>query len=105
MKRRNDILSDMEGFAWDKGNLLKNWEKHNVSHIECEQVFFNTPLLVNSDPAHSQTEDRYYLLGKTDNDRALFIVFTVRAKKTRVISARDMNRKERKIYEAIEKNP
>ncbi|MBI4949739.1 MAG: BrnT family toxin [Deltaproteobacteria bacterium] len=105
MKRRNDILLNLQGFEWDKGNLLKNWEKHNVSHMECEEVFFRAPLLVKSDETHSQTEDRYYLLGKTDNGRLLFMVITIRAKKIRVISARDMSKRERKVYEEAEKNP
>ncbi len=104
MADREDILINIEGFDWDKGNILKNWEKHNVSHIECEEVFLNIPLLVKNDMAHSATEERYYVLGKTDSGRLLFIVFTIRKNKIRIISARDMHRKERKVYEESEKN-
>lgn len=93
-----DILSYVEGFEWDKGNVAKNWERHKVNFIECEEVFFNKPLVVKEDEPHSKEEARYYVLGKTDNDRLLFMVFTLRGNKIRVISARDMNRKERKIY-------
>lgn len=101
-----DILSSAEGFEWDKGNIEKNWERHKVSFVECEEVFFNKPLIIREDEPHSQVETRYYALGKTDNERLLFMVFTMRGKKIRVISARDMNRKERKIYyEEIEKGP
>lgn len=99
-----DLLSYVEGFDWDKGNITKNWERRKVNHVECEEVFFNTPFLVKADDPHSSVEDRYYVLGKTDKDRLLFIVFTIRRNKIRVISARGMNRKERKVYEQIEKD-
>ncbi len=99
-----EILSRVEGFEWDKGNIKKNWERHRVTHIECEEVFFNKPLVVKGDEPHSRGEDRYYVLGKTDNERLLFVVFTIRSNKIRVISARDMSRKERRLfYEQIEK--
>ena len=99
-----DILSHVDGFIWDKGNIEKNWERHKVSHIECEEVFFNIPFVVKEDTSHSKIEERYYALGQTDNGRLLFMVFTIRDNKIRVISARDMSRKERKIYEQIEKD-
>lgn len=100
-----EILSHVEGFEWDNGNVSKNWEKHRVSYTECEEVFFNSPLVAGIDEKHSEGKNRFYLLGRTDNERLLFIVFTRRGKKIRVISARDMNRKERKIhYEQIEKD-
>ena len=95
---------DAEGFHWDRGYIEKNWEKHKVTHIECEEVFFNKPLIVGEDKAHSKSEMRFYALGKTMGDRYRFIVFTLRNKKIRVISARGMNKKERKLYdEEIEK--
>lgn len=87
-----------EGFDWDSGNQLKNWRKHQVSDAECEEIFFNVPLVVASDEKHSQTEPRFYALGKTDAARCLFVVFTVRNNRVRVISARDMNKKERARY-------
>jgi hypothetical protein len=92
-------IVDWEGFEWDEGNLLKNWEKHRVSASECEQVFFNRPLVAGLDKKHSQRESRYYALGITDAKRKLFIVFTLRKKLIRVISARDMNKKEREVFE------
>lgn len=88
----------LEGFEWDEGNLTKSWEKHRVSIAECEQVFFNRPLIVADDERHSGEEPRYYVLGKTDTGRELFIVLTVRRRRVRVISARDMNKKEREKY-------
>jgi uncharacterized protein len=89
----------IDGFDWDKGNKQKNWEKHQVDYTECEQVFFNKPLLLSEDPQHSAQEKRYYVLGRSDIHRPLFIVFTIRGNKIRVISARDQSKKERNIYE------
>jgi len=91
-------LSRCTGFDWDEANLFKNWEKHRVTASQCEQVFFNRPLLARPDPRHSEDEPRYYVLGQTDSSRKLFLVFTVRNDMIRVISARDMTRRERNAY-------
>lgn len=99
------IFKHCVGFEWDKGNLYKNHEKHSISNSECEEVFFNVPLLVYEDEKHSSIEKRRFLLGKTDIDKHLLIVFTIRNNLVRVISARKMNKKERKIYENAKKNP
>lgn len=88
-----------EGFDWDEGNLLKNWERHRVSGAECEEVFFNYPLVAAPDEKHSDSEARFHALGVTDSGRHLYVVFTVRGKNIRVISARDMSRRERKVFE------
>ncbi len=98
------VLAEITGFEWNAGNRDTSWEKHQVTTGECEEVFFNEPYLVSEDAGHSESEQRYYLLGITNAVRRLFVVFTIRQKKIRVISARDMNRKERAIYEAIEKD-
>ena len=92
------MLSQCEGFEWNDGNINKNWLKHKVSPAECEQLFFNRPLIIQDDIKHSEVEKRFYALGRTDSKRTLFIVFTVRNKRIRVISARDMSRKEREVY-------
>lgn len=92
------MFSNVTGFDWDEGNLLKNREKHGVTHLEAEQVFFNEPLMVKVDVRHSQKEPRWYGLGSTDAKRLLMVVFTIRNNQIRVISARDMNRKERTVY-------
>ncbi len=93
-------LSHISGFNWDDGNARKN-DKHGVSMAEAEQVFFNTPLLLLEDSAHSQSELRLHALGQTDQGRALHITFTLRQSNQliRVISARDMHKKERLRYE------
>jgi uncharacterized DUF497 family protein len=89
------------GFDWDVGNARKSVEKHDVSQAEAEQVFFNEPLLLVPDERHSTEERRIHALGRTDDGRLLHITFTLRIDKTkiRVISARDMSRKERSYYE------
>ncbi len=86
------------GFQWDKDNIEKNWRKHKVSPVECEQVFFNKAVFA-EDEKHSQREKRYYVLGLTDERRSLFVAFTIRRNLIRVVSARNMSKKERKIYE------
>ena len=93
-------LVKISGFDWDAGNARKN-EKHGVSMAEAEQVFFNVPLLAAPDSRHSHTEARLHALGKTDDGRLLHITFTLRdgGRMVRVISARDMHRKERAVYE------
>ena len=97
-----DILSRCIAFEWDEYNSQKNWLKHRVLPPECEQIFFNRPLVVADDIKHLEKESRYYSLGHTDRGRFLFVVFTVRSDKIRTISARDMNRKERKVYQSHE---
>jgi uncharacterized DUF497 family protein len=93
-------LSKVIGFEWDEGNSRKN-EQHGVSMAEAEQVFFNSTLLLLPDPRHSEAELRFHALGKTNEGRRLHITFTLRdaGRIIRVISARDMHRKERVIYE------
>ena len=94
-----DDLAQCTGFQWDAGNADKNWDLHQVSQGECEQVFFNRPLLVAPDIEHSQREPRYAALGQTNAACRLAVVFTIRETLIRVISARDMSRRERRIYE------
>jgi len=90
MVELNKILANCTGFEWDQGNITKNWDIHDVSTFECEQIFFNKPLIVKRDTEHSKVENRYYVLGRTNMNRLLFAVFTVRNQKIRIISARDM---------------
>ena len=89
------------GFDWDAGNERKSVEAHQVSQIEAEELFFNRPLIVTPDEGHSTQEPRWHALGVTDNGRRLHVTFTFRRNNTkvRIISARDMSRKERRIYE------
>ncbi len=91
----------IEGFEWDDGNSRKSVDKHGVGQSETEQIFFNNPLLMVEDARHSAEEPRFHALGKTDAGRRLHVTFTIRQDGTRlrVISARDMHRKERMRYE------
>ena len=75
MVKPNKILSNCTGFEWDHGNIIKNWDKHDVSKGECEQIFFNKPLIVTCDKKHSEPENRYYALGRTNMNRLIFSVY------------------------------
>ncbi|OIP86744.1 hypothetical protein CO009_00985 [Candidatus Shapirobacteria bacterium CG_4_8_14_3_um_filter_35_11] len=88
-------------FDWDSGNQFKNWQKHNVDSTECEQIFLinKANLKTYFDEKHSSVEQRWLALGVTENNRKLSVFFTIRDKQIRVISARDMSKKEKKLYE------
>src|ERR1700726_36277 len=99
-----DPLSECVGFDWDEGNISKNWERHKVTPEEAEDLFFHEPLVVRRDAVHSRSERRYAALGQTGQGRLLFMAFTVRRKLIRVISVRDMNRKEAEEYRRHKEN-
>lgn len=103
MAESQSPLDACTGFEWDEENAQKNWIGHQVTPEEAEDVFFNEPLIVRSDVRHSKQEKRYYALGQTSVGRHLFIAFTIRRSLLRVISVRDMNRKERDVYAKHEK--
>ena len=92
-------VEDIESFEWDAGNVIKSRTKHGVTPAEAEQVFFNEPLVLLPDEKHSERETRFFALGHTNDGRRLFVAFTVRGRKIRVISCREMSRKERAIYD------
>jgi|SRR3989344_4904928 len=100
-------FSKIEGFDWDKGNIDKNLKKHNVVNEESEEIFSNNPFVV-QDLRHSKKEQRFQAMGITHRGRLLFVTFTVRnidhQTKIRIISSRDMNRKEEIKYEEIQNN-
>jgi uncharacterized protein len=100
------VLDTIEGFDWDEGNARKN-DKHGVTQTDTEQVFLNDPLFITPDEKHSNSEHRYRAFGKTASGRLLTVIFTLRQAETRirVISARDMNAKERRLYEQEVENP
>lgn len=92
-------IERLRGFEWDEGNVQKNKLKHGLDFWLIEEMFFNEPLLIYEDNAHSENECRCYALGKSDDGQLLFVVFTVRGQNIRVISARSMSKKERSFYE------
>ena len=97
-----EALAHCTGFQWDDGNTAKNWESHQVSPAEAEQLFFNRPILVAPDLKHSAHEPRYAALGQSDAERRLTAIFTVRDTLIRVISVRDMSKPERRLYDQVE---
>ena len=97
-------IDNVVGLDWDNGNIFKNEEKHNIKWQLIEEVFFNAPLLIVKDKKHSKDECRCFALGVTDDETKLFLVFTKRDNKIRVISARIMNKKERLVYENFKNN-
>ncbi len=92
-------LSNIVGFEWDEGNREKNWNKNKVDYKEAEEIFFNKPLRISEDTKHSSNEKRFHALGITNNGRKLFMAFTIRRNKTRPISCRNQDDKERRDYE------
>jgi uncharacterized DUF497 family protein len=93
-----EFFPDIEGFQWDEGNASKSSAKHGVNWTEAEQVFMNRPVVITGDVAHSGREARHFCFGRTNEGRLLTVVFTVRGKRLRVISARPMSRRERTGY-------
>ena len=92
-------IAECTGFQWGDGNSTKNWYKHQVSRSETEEVFFNRPIRVAQGYERSLDEDRYAALGQTTEGRLLTVIFTIRGEQIRVISARPMGKRERRIYE------
>ena len=93
------ILSEPITFEWDVGNENKSWLKHQISKEECEHIFNREDSIVFKDIKHSSSELRYVIIGKNLEQRLLFIAFTIRQDKIRVISARPASGRERKLYE------
>ena len=92
-----------DGFDWDTGNI-KKVQRHGPTINEIEE-FFDQELLVFEDQKHSQTELRMIAAGQSRTKRPMFVAYTVRStgelKFIRVISARYMHKKERKLYEDL----
>lgn len=101
----DEFFAGLEGFEWDEGNSDKNWRRHAVRQVEAEQALLNRPRLLALDIKHSQQEPRFIALGRTDVQRQLAVVFTVRGTLIRVISARPMSQAERTIYGQTQTQP
>ena len=86
-------------FEWDDNKALRNLSKHGVSFDEAKTVF-DDPLYVDFyDPDHSDDEERYLIVGKSNRGQLLIVSYTERKDSIRVISARKVTRSERKAYE------
>ena len=95
----DEFFAGLEGFEWDEGNSEKNWLRHGVRQLEAEQALLSRPLIVALDIGHSREEPRFVALGQTGAQRRLFMVFTIRGTRVRVISVRPMSAKEQGVYE------
>jgi len=100
-----EILKGPIDFEWDEGNILKSYSKHDITIKEAESIFIDTYLSVAEDTKHSINEKRYAAVGTSINARILFVVYTIRKRRIRIISARPANRKERRHYEEIKETP
>lgn len=100
----NDPMVACTGFDWDEANITKNWERHRVTPEEAEDVFFHDPFVLRADPGHSKLEKRYRVLGKTTRERRLFVAFTIRGSLIRVISVREMSKREDEEYQRHEES-
>lgn len=87
------------GFEWDKWNIDKSYKKHGISPNETEEIFLDEDVKIKKDIKHEQQEERFIAIGKTTEDKILFVVFTIRYDKVRIISGRLANRKEREVYQ------
>ena len=90
---------EITGFDWDAGNRDKSLKKHGVTDTEGEEAFFDPKKRILKDALHSESEERYILIGQTKQDKKLFIVFARRKDNIRIISSRPLNKKEKHLYE------
>lgn len=93
-----EIIPEPLQFEWDKGNIDKSLKKHGVTNDEAEQVFISKPIILLESERPLTKENRYMVLGKNEAGRLLSVVFTKRGNNIRIISARAMSRRERKLY-------
>jgi len=92
-------LSDTLKVEWDPRKAAINRAKHTVSFEEAVTVFGDPLGRITNDPRYSEMEERYVLLGRSDRQRLLVVMFTERAQAIRLISARKATRRERREYE------
>jgi uncharacterized DUF497 family protein len=86
-------------FEWDPDKADRNWQKHGVSFHEASTVFDDPLAITYFDPRHSDEEDRFLTFGHSASGHFLVVSHTDRDDRTRIISARQGTRKERKTYE------
>jgi uncharacterized protein len=95
----SELINRCTGFQWNQGNLVKIWQRHRVSPEECEQVFLKQYFYAMPNGEHTTAEEaRFKIFGQTQAGRYLSVIFTIRGDLIRIISARDMNRRERRMY-------
>lgn len=87
-------------FEWDDRKSISNKRKHGVSFEEAQTIFFDDSAIEYADPAHSDAEDRFLMLGRSYQLRVLVVCHCSRESETviRIISARKATPKERRVY-------
>ena len=93
-----DVLKGVVGFDWNEANI-EHIAEHGVTPDEAEEVFSDEDNVQDEDIEHSIIEKRFLIIGKTEKGRLLYQIFTRRGDKIRVISSRDINKKEVHLYE------
>lgn len=87
-------------FEWDENKNEINKQKHKLSFVEAKSVFYDTEALVINDPEHSEEEERFIILGTSENANLLVVCHCYRQSETviRIISARKATKTEAKQY-------
>ncbi len=91
-------LNAIFGFEWDKWNIDKSYKKHGIAPNETEEVFLDEDVKIKKDFKHQEQEERFIAIGKTTENKMLFVVFAIRKDKIRIISGRGANKKEMEVY-------
>lgn len=92
-------LGKIVGFEWDKWNIDKSYKKHGITPNETEEVLLDQDVKIEKDFKHQEEEERFIAIGRTTENKLLFVVFTFRKDKIRVISGRQANKKEKEVYQ------
>ena len=86
-------------FEWDNNKAVSNQIKHDISFEEAKTVFTNPLAVIFDDEDNSDEEKREIIIGHSQTNRLLLVIFTERSTAIRIISARKGTRTERKDYE------
>ncbi len=86
-------------FEWDDKKAQQNLAAHGVTFEDATAVFDDPFYIIYADPDHSMEEERFIVIGESESHRYLFVSYTERGERTRIISARELTAKERKSYE------
>lgn len=89
----------MTNFEWNDEKAIANIRKHGISFEEAETVFTDSFCITIEDDLHSTGEDRWITIGYSQVQRLLMVVHSERGDRTRIISARLVTNRERRLYE------
>lgn len=99
MPRKSNRYLIYGDFEWDADKARDNIEKHDVTFEEATTVFNDPFFIIYKDPDHSIGEQRYIIIGESEAYRYLIVSYMERGTRTRIISARELDPKERRAYE------